>query len=138
MLDRCAKAVQGTRGVVATVCSFEACSRLTWTGIGNVAGLLFNFNGDSRPRRREVVKLGGIVGPTMPHPHLATVDVQPGSLLVLATDGIHTDFCEAVDEGAEPAELAGRILSGYGCDGDDALVLVGRYDPDETAGGRLG
>lgn len=135
ILERCATAVRGTRGVVATLCSFEdASARVTWTAIGNVAGLLVDHNGDGRPRRREVVQLGGIVGPDMPPPHLATVEVRPGSLLVLATDGIDGDFSEAVDRRADPALLAGQILSGYGGDRDDALVLVGRYEPQSTAG----
>jgi phosphoserine phosphatase RsbX len=130
LLRHSAVAVQATRGVVATVCSFDLPScRLTWAAIGNVAGLLLDHNGGAGSRRREVVQIGGIVGYDVPHPRIATVDVRPGSLLVLATDGIHPDFREVLDTGGEPGDLANRILSSYAIEGDDALVLVARYQP---------
>lgn len=126
LLERCGEAVQPTRGVVATVCSFEHCSRLTWSAIGNVAGLIVDGDGLG-PRRREVVQIGGILGPARPHPHVQSLGVGPGSLLVLATDGIHPDFRDAVDLSFDPGDLASRILASYAVGTDDALVFVGRY-----------
>ena len=126
LLERCAEAVPPTRGVVATVCSFEHCSRLMWSAIGNVAGLIVDR--DARgPRRREVVQIGGILGPATPHPHVQVLDLGPGSLLVLATDGIHPGFRDAVDLSPDPEDLASRILASYAVGTDDALVFVGRY-----------
>lgn len=126
LLERCGEAVQPTRGVVAAVCSFEHFSRLIWSAVGNVAGLIVDRDGLG-PRRREVVQTGGILGLTIPRPHVQTLGVGAESLLVLATDGIHPDFREAVDPSCDPEGLASRILASYAVETDDALVFVGRY-----------
>jgi phosphoserine phosphatase RsbX len=128
LFRHCANALRATRGAVATICSFDHPSgRLTWAAIGNVVGLLLHRNGEAGPRRREVVQIGGILGHARRPPRIETVDLRP--LLVLATDGIHPDFLEALDDGGDPGRLAARILSSYAVDDDDALVLVGCYDP---------
>ena len=130
LLDRCAMEVRAIRGVVATVCSFDLLSsRLTWAAIGNVAGLVLDRPGEAGGRPREVVQIGGVIGPTPPEPRPETVAFPPGALLVLATDGIHPDFRQALDDAAGPAELAGRLLAVYGVEGDDALVLVACSGP---------
>jgi hypothetical protein len=53
--------------------------------------------------------------------------MQPGDLLVLATDGITAGFESFIDPLAHPEPIAGRIMQ-HCCKGtDDALVLVVRY-----------
>jgi phosphoserine phosphatase RsbX len=48
-------------------------------------------------------------------------------MVVLATDGIGTDFADRLTAGEPSQELADRILAQYGKESDDALVLVARY-----------
>jgi hypothetical protein len=47
--------------------------------------------------------------------------------LVLATDGIRSDYAEGLAVGESPQKAADRILAQYHKPTDDALVLVARY-----------
>jgi hypothetical protein len=48
-------------------------------------------------------------------------------MLVLATDGIGSDFHGEMPLGGRPQDAADYILGRYGKKTDDALVLVARY-----------
>src|SRR5690349_19049493 len=49
LLERCHRALQGTRGVVMSVASFTKAERsMTWVGVGNVEGLLLYSDGVAR------------------------------------------------------------------------------------------
>jgi hypothetical protein len=49
--------------------------------------------------------------------------------MVLATDGIDYGFADAIRAGGPAQEIADRILAEHGKQGDDALVVVVRYQP---------
>src|SRR5438477_10177550 len=71
LIERCHRALKGTRGVVMSVALFARPERsMTWLGVGNVEGLL--LYGDSAARsgspRTSLVTRGGIVGSELPRP----------------------------------------------------------------------
>jgi hypothetical protein len=75
---------------------------------------------------------GGIVGHQLPKLRPHVVDVQPGDLLLMATDGIARSFTQDVHLGAAPARLADRILENLARPTDDALILVARWGADRS------
>jgi phosphoserine phosphatase RsbX len=120
-------ALARSRGVVMSLVAFAPGGTLTWLGVGNVEGTL--VRADERPVRRadSILLLGGVVGYQLPRLRPSTLAVEPGDLLILATDGIAAGYLPQLDPAADPKTLADRILAGYGKGGDDALVLVARY-----------
>lgn len=116
-----------SRGVVMSLASFQRGGKLTWLGVGNVEGTLVRAE-DGRVRRADsIMLLGGVVGYQLPKLRPSTTAVQPGDVLILATDGIGSGYIETLDPAAGLSALADRILAGFGKGGDDALVLVARY-----------
>jgi len=53
--------------------------------------------------------------------------VFPGDFLILATDGVRGDFAHAPLDCDTPQEAAQNLLSRFGRDNDDALVLVAKF-----------
>jgi phosphoserine phosphatase RsbX len=130
LIERCHRALKGTRGVVMSVALFARPERsMTWLGVGNVEGLL--LYGDSAARsgspRTSLVTRGGIVGSELPRPHPVVLPIAAGDTLIFATDGIREGFAEALPPEATPQQLADQILARHGKGTDDALVLVARY-----------
>lgn len=120
-------ALARSRGVVMSLVAFVPGGSLTWLGVGNVEGTL--VRADERPVRRadSILLLGGVVGFQLPRLRPSTTAVQPGDLLILATDGIAAGYVPELDPDGDPKALADRILAQYRKGGDDALVLVARY-----------
>ena len=130
LIERCHRALKGTRGVVMSVALFARPERsMTWLGVGNVEGLL--LYGDSAARsgspRTGLVTRGGIVGSELPRPHPVVLPIAAGDTLIFTTDGIREGFAEALSSEATPQQLADHILARHGKGTDDALVLVARY-----------
>ncbi|MGA9761882.1 MAG: SpoIIE family protein phosphatase [Gaiellaceae bacterium] len=121
----CHERTQHTRGVALTLASIEGDgSRMSWLGVGNVEGVLLPANTDVK--RETVMQRSGIVGYRLPTLQSSTLPVQPGDLLLLATDGISSDFTDVVDRDAKPSRIADDILGTKARMNDDALVLVAR------------
>ena len=116
-----------SRGVVMSLASFGRGGKLTWLGVGNVEGTLLRADEGKVRRADSIMLLGGVVGYQLPQLRPSTTAVEPGDILILATDGVGSGYVARVDPAATPAALAGRILDGFGTGGDDALVLVARY-----------
>jgi hypothetical protein len=55
------------------------------------------------------------------------VPVRRGDILILATDGIRSEFTRGVIVTDPIQKIADRILADHGNATDDALVLVSRY-----------
>jgi|GEM_PF-3349000 signal transduction histidine kinase len=117
--------LRSTRGVVMALAAYDhADQSLTWTGIGNVEGVLVHR--DAGPH--EVLpQRGGVVGYSLPSIKLIRVPLQDGDTLIFATDGIRHGFADGADPLAPPQEIATRILDRHGKDTDDCLVLVVRF-----------
>jgi hypothetical protein len=100
---------------------------LTWVGVGNVEGVLWQHEPGGRVVRSGLVARGGVVGAQLPALRAEVVPVSSGDTLMFATDGIAREFAEAVDLEQGPQALADGILSRYGRATDDALVVVARF-----------
>jgi len=130
LIERCHRALQGTRGAVMSVAVLGRPDRsMTWLGVGNVEGLLLHGDGAARSRsgRESLVTRGGIVGSELPRLHPTVLPVARGDLLIFSTDGIREGFADGLSPEAAPQHLADQILARHGKGTDDALVLVARY-----------
>src|SRR5437899_2501122 len=129
LIRNCHRSLAGTRGVVMSVAEFDArAETMTWIGVGNVEGVLLRAQATVSPRRESLLMRGGVVGAHLPTLAAAIVPVMRGDTLILATDGVRSDFAsEHLAHGDPPQELADYILAKWGTKTDDALVLVARY-----------
>jgi phosphoserine phosphatase RsbX len=130
LMQRCHEALIGTRGVVMSLAVIDpALNQMTWFGIGNVEGLLMRVDWGERSARTTLVPRAGILGsrPDYSRARPQVMSLHRGDLLVLATDGIQSDFGDAVSLRDPPQVIADQVLSRYGKGTDDALVLVARY-----------
>ena len=128
LIRACHDALKKTRGAVMTLASFNArLSTLTWTGVGNVDGLLLRASPVHCQPHAAILLRGGVVGFQLPPLREETLTVSPGDTLVMATDGIRSGFAEDVSVGDAPAQTAEDILRRFGKTSDDALVVVARY-----------
>jgi phosphoserine phosphatase RsbX len=137
LLVLCHAALARTRGAAITVASISATNgSMSWLGVGNVEAALLRGAPSEESQVGSSVDmallLGGIVGHQLPTLRPHAVDIQPGDLLLMATDGIARSFTQDVHLAAAPARLADGILENLARPNDDALVLVARYRKDRT------
>jgi len=124
---RCHQALRRTRGAAISVVSVDgAGERLDWIGIGNVEGRVLRGSASERRADEALLLRAGVVGYRIPEVRALSVDLAPGDLIVLASDGVHAGFSEDVNREAEPQALADELLDRHGKTTDDALVLVAR------------
>lgn len=128
LLERCHEALRPTRGAAMSLAFFsEADSRMTWLGVGNVEGRLLGGEALARRSKGSLRLFRGVPGHELPAMTTATLDVQRGDVLILATDGIEAGFADSLDLSGPAQEVAERVLAGHWKATDDALVLVVRY-----------
>src|SRR5665213_3191116 len=87
---------------------------LTWVGVGNVEGLLFNPVAFSPLvwQSEALVARGGVVGYELPTLRPATLPFKPGSFLVFATDGVKPGFAAEMRTGRRAQQGSDHILAG--------------------------
>lgn len=125
----CHRALAETRGAALTLALFDSGDRVHWLGVGNVESRIVAVAPAGKPAVRATALLtAGIVGYRLP-PNLPTqtVPVRAGDLLLMATDGIVSDFVDTVDLSRPTSEITADILAGHSKDTDDALVLAARH-----------
>jgi negative regulator of sigma-B (phosphoserine phosphatase) len=126
MLRRCHECLRVTRGAVISLASFNARdAMMTWVGIGNVAGFL--FRADQNLPHETLLLRAGVLGVLLPPLQAAVLPVDPGDVVVFATDGVRTTFAENIVPNTSPRTTAEDILGKYNKGTDDALVLAARY-----------
>jgi hypothetical protein len=128
LVERCHSALSDTRGAAISLAFVSLLkSTMTWVGVGNVEGRV--MSGDpSVTRLKGSLALGnGVPGHELPSMRTATIDVRPGDVLVLATDGIRTAFADSLDLSGSPQAISDRIMARYRRPTDDALVVAVRY-----------
>ena len=128
LMQRCHLALQGSRGAAISV-AFVSTSKstITWVGVGNVEGRVLSRD-PATTRRKGSLALGrGVPGHELPTLDPATLDVRPGDVLVLATDGIAAVFADSLDLSGSAQMISERILADHRKRADDALVLAVRY-----------
>ncbi|WP_045227155.1 SpoIIE family protein phosphatase [Methyloterricola oryzae] len=126
-------ALKSSRGVAMSLASIDQRSnRMDWLGVGNVDGLLVRY-GTQIPSIERLLTRGGVVGFQLPPLRRASLCLHSGDLIVLASDGIRSEFGSAWTL-ADPLlrcqkvqSIAEQILREFGKVTDDALVLVARY-----------
>jgi phosphoserine phosphatase RsbX len=130
LLQEVHAALRRTRGVVATLAWFDLASAgLTWTGVGNVEGRLMRANGRPGDAKDSPVLFGGVLGWALPAVRPLHAKLAPGDMVVLATDGVASDFGAALVPNLPAQEQAERILASHARGSDDALVVAVRYTP---------
>lgn len=136
LLLLCHTALARTRGAAVTVASISTTKgSMSWLGVGNVEAVLLRGVPSGNPPRSSTewaLLLGGIVGHQLPRLRPGVVDLQPGDMLLMATDGIARTFAEEANVAAGPTRLADRILENLARPNDDALVLVARYGTERS------
>jgi hypothetical protein len=127
LLKRCHEVLRGTRGVVMSLASFNGVQGvMTWTGVGNVEGLLLRSN-NTHPHQESLLLRAGLVGHQLPALQASMTPVAVGDTLIFTTDGIRNGFNVAGRLKNPPQKIANQILSEESKGNDDALVLVARY-----------
>jgi negative regulator of sigma-B (phosphoserine phosphatase) len=128
LATRCHEALRGTRGAALSLVRMSAAgAQLTWLGIGNVEGRL--ISGISPPTRVKgsLAPAAGIAGHELPEMTPETLDLEPGDLLVLATDGVRVGFADALAVSGSTESISERVLKNDWEHADDALVIAVRY-----------
>ncbi|HTZ52505.1 MAG TPA: SpoIIE family protein phosphatase [Spirochaetia bacterium] len=132
IVNACHARLRSSRGVVMTLVSITPGARiLTAVGVGNVQGMIVRRNDSAdRPARDFILLRGGVVGHLLPPLRPSVMQVTPGDLFVLATDGVSIEFMTEARFAQPPEGIAERILGRHAVHTDDALVLVARYIGD--------
>jgi negative regulator of sigma-B (phosphoserine phosphatase) len=129
LVQRCHTALGNTRGAAISLAFVSpANSQMTWLGVGNVEGRVLSGDPSATRPKGSLALERGIPGHELPAMRTATIDIAPGDLLILATDGIESAFADPPDIAGSPQAISERILAGYGkSSDDDALVVTVRY-----------
>jgi serine phosphatase RsbU (regulator of sigma subunit) len=127
LFRRAHEALRQSRGAVMSIASLNGDdATLTWTGVGNVEGLLVRAWSDAKPEKESLLIRAGLLGASLPNLEPYTIPIVRGDTLLLTTDGIRGGFDEEINFRDSPKEIAHRILSRHSKGSDDALVLVSR------------
>jgi anti-sigma regulatory factor (Ser/Thr protein kinase) len=130
LLSECHSALQGTRGVVMSVMRFDRTSGLCeHVCVGDIGTQLIRYRESHRLScRRGIVGLKGKSSGLFTRP-IEAVPIRPGDVVLAYSDGLKSTL--DISEDAEllrehPLIIADRVLTTYGRNSDDALVLVAR------------
>jgi len=128
LVERCHAALKGTRGAAISLAFISASEgELAWLGVGNVQGRVLSGDPSATQPKGSLAPTSGILGHELPPVRTAALDVQPGDVLVLATDGIESGFADSLDTSGSPRAISERILGNHWKPSDDALVVAVRY-----------
>lgn len=129
LFQRCHESLQLTRGAAIALALLEtSTATMTWSGVGNVEGLLVGA-ADRGPRRKQyLTNRSGVVGYRLPAVRTNVVRIRSGDLLIFATDGIDECFVAGEIPCGPPQLVARAILERHAKRTDDALVLVLRWN----------
>jgi negative regulator of sigma-B (phosphoserine phosphatase) len=128
LAERCHSALRETRGAAISLAFLSASrSTVTWLGIGNVEGRVLSGEPWATRPRGSLALVSGVAGHELPRVRTMTLDMRPGDVLVLATDGIEAGFGDSLDVSGSPRAIAERIVARHRRPADDALVVAVRY-----------
>ena len=128
LVKRCHEALINTRGVVLTLASFSTLdATVSWLSVGNVAGMLLRSDITTVPHYETALLRGGVVGYQLPPLSASVFAVAPNDLLILATDGIRSDFDQSLLPSGSPQQIADGVMNRHFKGNDDGLVLVVRF-----------
>lgn len=128
LLERCHEKLAGSRGVAISLASLSwERGTISWAGIGNVEAVLMRATGAPQRRREFLMLRGGLLGERLPAVKPVEHPIARGDTLILATDGVRSEFSETPVLTLPPQRLAEMILRDFSRGTDDALALVLRY-----------
>lgn len=128
LVDRCHRALDGTRGAAISLAFVSASqSTLTWLGVGSVEGRLMSAGPAATRPKGSLALANGVPGHELPRVGSATIDIRAGDVLVMATDGVGRDFASSRDVSGSPQAIAERIIQDHWKPADDALVVAARF-----------
>ena len=126
LMTRLHQHLKGTRGAAVGLCAIDAATgRLDYAGIGNTAMRRFG-NAETR-----LVSQDGVLGQNMRTPRPQTIQLEPGDVIVLYTDGVSDRFTSEDYPGVlrhAPKEVTNNIVQRFGKDHDDAACIAVRYN----------
>ncbi|NJB69430.1 serine phosphatase RsbU (regulator of sigma subunit) [Desulfobaculum xiamenense] len=117
--------LRGTRGCVASLCHVDlATGVMRFSGVGNIVCRIFGIE------HLRMVSRDGIVGYMMSQPQEQIVQLAPGNVVMLYSDGIKEHF-EVHDLPGlltgSAKDIADRVMKHFAKGDDDASCLVMRY-----------
>lgn len=122
-IEACHAALRPTRGAALATALLDPVQRqLYFAGVGNIGACVIE-----QGARRQLVSHNGIVGHNMRKVQEFTVPSAPGALVILASDGISTQWDLDGYPGlmaCAPSVIAAVLLRDYARERDDASVLV--------------
>jgi anti-sigma regulatory factor (Ser/Thr protein kinase) len=124
MLKKLHESLRGTRGAVAAAAKIDfAQNKLTYAGLGNITGLL--FDGD---QCKHLVSLNGTLGYEFRKATEFEMPWHDQATLVMHSDGISSKVSENRGKGlsASAGIIAASLYFNYAKKTDDATVLVAR------------
>lgn len=134
-IEVCHAALRPTRGAAQAVALLDLETRqLHFAGVGNIGACVIERAPDG-DTRRQLMSHNGIVGHNMRKVQEFALPCPPGALVVMASDGIGTQWDLAQYPGlaaCDPAIVAAVLLRDFARGRDDACVLVLR-SPEERA-----
>jgi hypothetical protein len=126
LFGECHLALQRTRGAVMTAAVFQAGGLLRWAGVGNVEARVVRAAAGAI-RGESPVLFGGVLGYQLRTVRASSVELAPGDLVLMATDGVRADFASGLTVGGDAQAVADRIMSRSAKQHDDALVVASRW-----------
>lgn len=135
LLRRCHGALKRTRGAVIALASIHyPDNSLSWLGVGNVEAVLYRAaargdgnGGATAARDTHVIQLSGVVGYQLPDLRPASTTIAVNDRLLMATDGVRSDFPREIVLRGQPQKTADLLMQRNRKTTDDALILVARY-----------
>ena len=126
LMTRLHQHLKGSRGAAVGLCAIDATTgRIDYAGIGNTTMRRF---GKTETR---LVSQDGVLGQNMRTPLHQMLQLEPGDLIVLYTDGVSDRFTSDDYPGIlrhTPKEVANNIVQRFGKDYDDAACIAVRYN----------
>ncbi|ATQ75461.1 serine/threonine protein kinase [Massilia violaceinigra] len=118
-------ALHGTRGAAVALAAIDCdAGELTFAGIGNIAGCIFDGSA-----RRHLMSHNGIVGSNLRKVQTFTHPWAPGAMLIMHSDGLGTRWDLDAYPGLafrHPGLIAAVLYRDFARQRDDASVLVVR------------
>jgi len=119
--------LRATRGAAVAIADVDlAAGRVTFAGVGNVAGAIVSSAG----AKRQMVSINGILGHQMTRARQYEYPFEADSLLILHSDGLSANWSWDKYPGLfqrHPSIIAGVLFRDFRRIRDDATVVVARW-----------
>jgi len=126
LMEQLHRALMSTRGGAVGIAEVRPeAGQVLYCGMGNIAGLLL------AEKNRSMVSSNGTVGYRMGRTHTFSYPWNPGTVLILTSDGIKTRLDTDRYLGLRarhPEIIAGLLSRDFARQNDDATVVVARID----------